>query len=77
MIPDRRPKAPKDYAKFWHSGDLYTRTDVHVEYYACDCLKVILRMVDQLMHYEKLQKEDVIALITNDINRHFIEEDLT
>lgn len=75
-LPDRRPKAPKKFMDNWTSDDFYTRSKIEIEYSACDSLKVILLMVEQLMFIEKLQKEDVIALIKNDIDRHFDEEDV-
>jgi len=75
-LPNRRPKPPKTFMDNWHSGDSYTRSKVEIEYTACDCLKVILLMCQQLMEIEKFQKEDVIALIKNDIERHFVEEDI-
>lgn len=75
-LPDRRPKAPKEFIEKWTSDDFYTRSQIEVEYTACDCLKVILLMVEQLMFIEKFQKEDVLALIKSDIERHFIEEDI-
>lgn len=75
-LPKRRPKAPKEFMKNWTSDDFYTRSDIKIEYTLCDCLKIVLLMAEQMMCIEKLQKEDVIALIKNDIERHFVEEDL-
>lgn len=76
-LPLTRPKAPKSFMDNWTSDDFYTRSDIKIEYCACDCLKIILLMAEQLMGIEKLQKEDVIALIKNDIERHFVEEDMS
>lgn len=75
-LPDRRPKAPKGFMENWTSDDFYTRSKTEIEYTACDCFKVILLMVEQLMVIEKFQKEDVLAIIERDIERHLPEEDV-
>lgn len=72
---NRRPQAPKGFFANWTSADEYTRTKVATEYCACDCFKVILLMAEQLMTIERLQKEDVLAVIKNDLDTHFDEED--
>ncbi len=71
----RRPQAPKGFFESWTSDDEYTRTKVATEYCACDCLKVILLMAEQLMTIERLQKADVLAMIKSDLDIHFDEED--
>ena len=75
-LPARRPKAPAKFLREWTSDDFYTRSKISVEYTACDCFKVILLMVEQLMTIERLQPEDIVAIIRSDIDRHFIEEDI-
>lgn len=75
-LPKHRPKAPKKFDQEWTSDDNHTRSKVEVEHYACDCFKVILSMCEQLMHFERLQKEDILAVIKSDIERHFVEEDV-
>lgn len=75
-IPNRRPMAPKKFVDGWTSDDFHTRSKIEIEYYACDCFKIILLMTEQLMMIERLQKEDILAVIERDMDRHFIEEDV-
>lgn len=75
-LPNRRPIPSKKFVNEWTSDDFYTKSDIKVEHYACDNFKIILLMVEQLMEFEKLQKEDILAIIEKDIDRHFIEIDV-
>lgn len=75
-LPKRRPSPSKKFEENWTSDDFHTKSKIEVEHYACDNFKIILLMVEQLMVYEKLQKEDILAVIERDIDRHFIEIDV-
>jgi len=74
--PDQRPKASKEFWDNWTSDDFYTRSDIKMEHCPSDCFKVILLMCEQLMMVDRLQKEDILAVIKSDLDRHYDEEDV-
>jgi hypothetical protein len=71
-----RPSAPSAWWANWSSDDFYTQTEARVEYFAEDCFKVIFLMCLQLRHYDRLSNKHILAVIEEDINRHFVEEDI-
>lgn len=75
-LPTYRPEAPQAWWDDWTSDDFYTRTETKVEYFAADCFKIIHFMMLQLRHFDKLSNEHILAVIEEDIDRHFIEEDV-
>ena len=74
--PDRRPKAPKKFRENYTSDNTHTRSKIEIEYYSGDCYKVILEMCHQLIEIDKYQPEDILAVIKNDIERHYEWEDV-
>lgn len=68
--PERRPLAPKKFRDNYTSDNHHTRTKIEIEYYSGDCFKVILEMCHQLIEIDKFQKEDILAVIESDIDRH-------
>jgi hypothetical protein len=75
-LPTYRPEAPQSWWDNWTSDDFYTQTDTKVEYFAADCFKVIHLMCMQFRHFDKLSNEHILAVISEDIDRHFVEEDV-
>lgn len=71
-----RPTAPKDYWEEWTSDNDYTFTPIQIEYCAKDSISVIMWMCKQLMEYDGLSKEEILAVIWSDIERHIVWEDL-
>lgn len=74
--PDRRPAAPKKFRDNYTSDNDCCRTEIKTEYYSGDCFKVILEMCHQLIDIDKFQKEDILAVIANDIDRHYDWDDV-
>ena len=74
-LPKQRPLAPDDFDDKYTSDDFYTRSKIDIEYYSGDCMKIINLMVEQMMVIDKFQKNEILALIESNIDRHFPEED--
>lgn len=74
--PKQRPCAPKKFLENYTSDNYHTRTKTEIEFFAGDCFKVILEMCHQLIEIDKLQPEDILAVIENDIDRHYEWEDV-
>lgn len=74
-LPTQRPRPTKEFLENYTSDDHYTRSRVEVEHSAGDCMKVVLLMVEQLMCIDNFQKNEIMALIESNIDRHFPEED--
>lgn len=75
-LPTYRPEAPQAWWDAWTSDDFYTQSETKVEYFAADCFKIIHLMILQLRHFDKLANEHILAVIEEDIDRHFVEEDV-
>lgn len=75
-LPMYRPDAPQSWWDRWTSDDFYTQTETKVEYFAADCFKAIHYMCLQLRHFDKLSNDHILAVMSEDIDRHFVEEDV-
>jgi len=74
-LPLYRPEAPAGWWDDWTSDDFYTRTKTQIEYFAGDSFKVIYLMCMQLRHYDRLSDRHILAIIQEDMERHFVEEE--
>lgn len=69
--PNRRPKAPAKYWENWSPDNrIKSRTEVEIEPCACDSFKVILEMCHQLCDIERMQNEDIYAIIKADLEQY-------
>lgn len=75
-FPVYRPEAPDSWWDAWTSDDFYTQTSTQLEHFAADSFKVIRLMCLQIRHFDRLTDDAILAVIEEDIDRHFLEEDV-
>ena len=73
--PKPRPTMPESYWDNWDSDNHYTRTKIQIEYCARDCFNVIVKSAIQILQYDGLTIDDILAVIWSDLERHIVWED--
>lgn len=70
-IVSKRPKAPKNYLKNYHSGNEYCRTVYKRELNTKSRLDVITACFHQSSKYDGLSKEEFFSLCESYVRAHF------
>lgn len=70
-IESKRPKAPKNYLKNYHSGNEYCRTVYKKELNTKSRLDVITACFHQASKYDGLTKEEFFSLCESYVREHF------
>lgn len=74
-VGESRPDMPSDWAANWTSDDNYTRTKGNPRN-AGEALRVITLMAAQLMQWDGMSEDNVLAVLESDLHRHYVEFDV-